>query len=404
MNYPVYLDNNATTPMDPRVLDAMLPYFTHHFGNAASNAHIYGWEAREAVDQAREEIALLMGAEPKEIIFTSGATESDNLALKGVFEKYSSKGNHIITCHTEHKAVLDTCKHLEKSGADITYLAVQPNGLINLHQLEAAIRPGTILIAIMYANNETGVIQPVREISAVAKRHGVIFFTDGTQALGKIPVDVQSDGIDLMAFSAHKIYGPKGAGGLYVRRKSPAVKLAAQMDGGGHEKGMRSGTLNVPGIVGLGKACKLCSAEMKSDSMRISILRDQLEKELLQIKDTHLNGHPKQRLPQVINIAFGYTEGESLKMGFHKHMAISSGSACSSASMDPSHVLKAMGLGNLLAQSSFRFSLGRFTTEEDIHFAVRQVRDTVTQLREISGVWKLHDSEKFEDQEEWKRG
>jgi len=401
MNYPVYLDNNATTPMDARVLDAMLPYFTHHFGNAASNAHIYGWEARDAVDHAREETAALIGAEPKEIVFTSGATESDNLALKGVYDRYRMKGNHIITCRTEHKAVLDSCKHLENAGAEITYLPVHHDGRIDTTQLEQAIRPTTILIAIMYANNETGTIQPVKEISTIAKKHGIIFFSDATQAVGKIPVNVLDDGIDLMAFSAHKMYGPKGVGGLYVRRKSPTVKLTAQIDGGGHEKGMRSGTLNVPGIVGLGKACSICAGELSQESARLSHLRDELEKELLDIPDTYLNGYPKMRLPQVTNIAFGFVEGESLKMGFHKHIAISSGSACSSASMEPSHVLKAMGLGDLLAQSSFRFSLGRFTTEEDIHYAVRHVRETVTQLRNMSGVWKMYSSGSYSDQSSW---
>ncbi len=403
MTYPVYLDNNATTPMDPRVLDAMLPYFTHHFGNAASNAHVFGWEAREAVDQAREEVAALIGAEPKEIVFTSGATESDNLAIKGVFDKYHAKGNHIITCATEHKAVLDTCKHIENKGAEITYLPVQPNGLIDLQQLEDAIRPDTILISIMYANNETGVIQPVKEISAIAKKHGVIFFSDGTQAVGKIPVDVQADGIDLLSFSAHKMYGPKGVGALYVRRKNPAVKLTTQMDGGGHEKGMRSGTLNVPGIVGLGNACLICKAESIQEAERLSKLRDEFEKDILKIPETHLNGHPKNRLPNVSNIAFGFVEGESLKMGFHKHIAISSGSACSSASMEPSHVLTAMGLETLLAQSSFRFSLGRFTTEEDIHYTARHVRETVTQLRSTSGVWKMYSEGTYADHSSWRR-
>ena len=388
MNYPVYLDNNATTPMDPRVLDAMLPYFTHQFGNAASNAHIYGWEAKDAVDLAREDVAALIGAEPKEIIFTSGATESDNLALKGVFEKYYRKGNHIITCQTEHKAVLDTCSSLENKGAEITYLPVQPSGIIDLDQLEQSIRPNTVMISIMYANNETGVIQPVREISAIAKKHGIIFFTDATQAVGKIPIDVQQDGIDLMSFSAHKMYGPKGVGGLYVRRRSPSVKLSAQMDGGGHEKGMRSGTLNVPGIVGLGKACQICREEMPAESARLFRLRNEFEKEILQLPETYRNGHPEMRLPQVSNIAFGFVEGETLKMAFHKFIAISSGSACSSASMEPSHVLKAMGLGDLLAQSSFRFSLGRYTSEADVHYATRQVRDTVSQVRSVSAVWK----------------
>jgi cysteine desulfurase len=403
MNYPVYLDNNATTPVDARVLDAMLPYFTHQFGNAASNAHIYGWEARDAVDQAREETAALIGAETKEIVFTSGATESDNLAIKGIFDRYRTKGNHIITCVTEHKAVLDTCHHLENTGAEVTYLPVDHNGRIDPGQLELAIKPSTVLIAIMYANNETGTVQPVKEISVIAKKHGLIFFSDATQAVGKIPVNVQEGGIDVMAFSAHKMYGPKGVGGLYVRRKSPAVKLTAQMDGGGHEKGMRSGTLNVPGIVGLGKACAICQEEMTVEAERLSRLRDALEKELLGIPDTYLNGYPKNRTPNVTNIAFGFVEGESLKIGFHKHIAVSSGSACSSASMEPSHVLKAMGLGDLLAQSSFRFSLGRFTTEEDIHYAARHVRETVTKLREMSGVWKMYTEGKYEDISGWRR-
>ena len=401
MSYPVYLDYNATTPMDPRVLDAMLPYFTHQFGNAASNAHVYGWEARDAVDQAREDVAALIGAESKEIVFTSGATESDNLAIKGVYDRYRIKGNHIITCLTEHKAVLDTCKHLENAGADITYLPVNHDGLIDLTQLKQAIKSTTILIAIMYANNETGTIQPIKEISEIAKKHDLIFFSDATQAVGKIPIDVQKDGIDLMSFSAHKMYGPKGVGGLYVRRKSPTVKLTAQMDGGGHEKGMRSGTLNVPGIVGLGKACTLCQEELLTESEKISGLRDELEKELLSIPDTHLNGYTKNRIPNVSNIAFGFVEGESIKMAFHTYIAISSGSACSSASMEPSHVLKAMGLGDLLAQSSFRFSLGRFSTEADIHFAARHVRDTINQLRNMSGVWKMYQEGKYEDREGW---
>ncbi len=281
LKLPVYLDNNATTPMDPRVLEAMTPYFLEHFGNAASRNHPFGWEAEEAVDYAREQVAKLIGADPKEIIFTSGATEADNLALKGVYEMYASKGNHIITATTEHKAVLDTCKHIQKMGGEVTYLEVQENGLIDLKQLEAAIRPTTILIAIMYANNEIGVIQPVKEISKIAKKHGALFFSDATQAVGKIPVDVNADGIDLMAFSAHKMYGPKGVGALYVRRKNPRVKVTAQMDGGGHERSMRSGTLNVPGIVGFGKACELCRLVMESDTVRIAKLRDKLETELL---------------------------------------------------------------------------------------------------------------------------
>lgn len=389
LKLPIYLDNNATTPMDPRVLEAMLPYFTEHFGNAASRNHPFGWEAEEAVDYAREQVAKLIGSDPKEIIFTSGATEADNLALKGVFEMYASKGNHIITCTTEHKAVLDTCKHIEKLGGEVTYLPVDKEGLIDLKQLEAAIKPTTILIAVMYANNEIGVIQPVKEISAIAKRHGVLFFTDATQAVGKIPVDVQKDGIDLMAFSAHKMYGPKGVGALYVRRKNPRVKVTAQMDGGGHERGMRSGTLNVPGIVGLGKACELCRLEMDTDTQRIKTLRDKLENALLQVEESYLNGHKEHRLPHVSNISFKYVEGEGLMMGFNKNIALSSGSACTSASLEPSYVLKALGLGDDLAHSSLRFGLGRFTTEEQIDYTIEQVTQTVNKLREMSPLWEM---------------
>lgn len=389
LKLPVYLDNNATTPMDPRVLEAMLPYFTEHFGNAASRNHPFGWEAEEAVDYAREQVAKLVGSDPKEIIFTSGATEADNLAIKGVFEMYASKGNHIITCTTEHKAVLDTCKHFEKAGGEVTYLPVNKEGLIDLKELEAAIRPTTILIAIMYANNEIGVIQPVKEISAIARRHGVLFFTDATQAVGKIPVDVLKDGIDLMAFSAHKMYGPKGVGALYVRRKNPRVKVTAQMDGGGHERGMRSGTLNVPGIVGFGKACELCRLEMAADTQHIKALRDKLENALLQVEESYLNGDKEQRLPHVSNISFKYVEGEGLMMGFNKNIALSSGSACTSASLEPSYVLKALGLGDDLAHSSLRFGLGRFTTEEQIDYTIEQVTNTVNKLREMSPLWEM---------------
>lgn len=389
LKLPVYLDNNATTPMDPRVLEAMLPYFTEHFGNAASRNHPFGWEAEEAVDYAREQVAKLIGADPKEIIFTSGATEGDNLAIKGVFEMYASKGNHIITCTTEHKAVLDTCKHIEKQGGEVTYLQVQPDGLIDLKELEAAIKPTTILISIMYANNEIGVIQPVKEISTIAKKHGVLFFTDGTQAAGKIPVDVQKDGIDLMAFTGHKMYGPKGVGALYVRRKNPRVKVTAQMDGGGHERGMRSGTLNVPGIVGFGKACELCRLEMESDTKRIKALRDKLENALLQVEESYLNGHKEYRLPHVSNISFKYVEGEGLMMGFNKNIALSSGSACTSASLEPSYVLKALGLGDDLAHSSLRFGLSRFTTEEQIDYTIEQITNTVNKLREMSPLWEM---------------
>ncbi|MFM7838999.1 MAG: cysteine desulfurase family protein, partial [Chitinophagaceae bacterium] len=330
LQLPVYLDHNATTPCDPRVVEVMLPYFTKNFGNAASRNHPFGWIAEEAVDYAREQVARLIGADPKEIIFTSGATESDNLALKGIFDMYSAKGNHIITCVTEHKAVLDTCKHLEKQGASVTYLPVQPDGRVDLNQLEGAITPQTILIAIMYANNETGTLQPVREISAIAKKHGVLFFTDGTQAVGKIPVDVQKDGIDLMAITAHKMYGPKGVGALYVRRKNPRVKVTAQMDGGGHERSMRSGTLNVTGIVGFGKACELAMQEMEQDAKRLSKLRDKLEKALLGLEEAYVNGSAEHRLPHVTNISFKYVEGEGLMMGFNKNIALSSGSACTS--------------------------------------------------------------------------
>ena len=390
LKLPVYLDNNATTPVDPKVLEAMLPYFTQHFGNAASRSHAYGWEAEEAVDYARGQVAKLINSEPKEIIFTSGATESDNLAIKGVFESYASKGNHIITCVTEHKAVLDTCKHVEKLGAEVTYLPVQSDGLIDLKELETAIKPTTVLIAIMYANNETGVIQPVKEISAIAKRKGVLFFSDATQAVGKTPVNVIEDGIDLMAFSAHKIYGPKGVGALYVRRKNPRVRIIAQMDGGGHEKGMRSGTLNVPGIVGLGQACEICRLNMNEDAKRIKILRDKLENDLLQLEETQLNGNKENRLPHVLNISFKYVESEGLMLACNKNIAVSSGSACTSASIEPSHVLKAMGLDDDLAHNTLRFSLGRFTTEEEIDYAIEQVKNTVTQLRELSPLWEMH--------------
>lgn len=390
LKLPIYLDNNATTPLDPRVLEAMLPYFTEHFGNAASRNHPFGWEAEEAVDYAREQIAKLVGADAKEIIFTSGATEADNLAIKGVFEMYTSKGNHIITATTEHKAVLDTCKHIEKLGGEVTYLPVQENGLIDLKLLEESIKPTTILISIMYANNEIGVIQPVKEISAIAKKHGVLFFTDATQAVGKIPVDVLKDGIDIMAFSGHKIYGPKGIGALYVRRKNPRVKVTSQMDGGGHERGMRSGTLNVPGIVGFGKACELCRLEMEEETQRISKLRDKLENSLLQLEEAYVNGSREHRLPHVSNISFKYVEGEGLMMGFNKNIAVSSGSACTSASLEPSYVLKALGLGDDLAHSSLRFGLGRFTTEEQIDYTIEQVSKTVTKLREMSPLWEMY--------------
>lgn len=390
LKLPIYLDNNATTPCDPRVVEAMLPYFTEKFGNAASRNHSFGWVGEEAVDYAREQVAKLINASPKEIIFTSGATEADNLAIKGVYEMYASKGNHIITCTTEHKAVLDTCKHIEKIGGEVTYLPVNAEGLIDLEELEKAITDKTILIAIMYGNNEIGVIQPIREISAIARKHGVLFFTDGTQAVGKIPVDVQADGIDLMAFSGHKMYGPKGVGALYVRRKNPRVKVTAQMDGGGHERGMRSGTMNVPGIVGLGKACEICMNEMEEESKRLSAMRDRLENALKQVEESYVNGSVEHRLPHVSNISFKYVEGEGLMMGFNKNIALSSGSACTSASLEPSYVLKALGLGDDLAHSSLRFGLGRFTTDEQIDYTVNAITETVNKLREMSPLWEMY--------------
>ncbi|MBD1391816.1 IscS subfamily cysteine desulfurase [Mucilaginibacter glaciei] len=388
MNIPIYLDNNATTPMDPRVLETMLPYFNEKFGNAASRNHPFGWVAEEGVDYAREQVAKLIGASEKEIIFTSGATESDNLAIKGVFEMYKEKGNHIITAVTEHKAVLDACKHVEKMGGKVTYLAVKEDGLVDLEVLEAAMTPETILVSIMYGNNEIGVIQPVKEIAAIAHKHGALFMTDGTQAVGKIPVDVIADGIDLLALTAHKMYGPKGVGALYVRRKGPRVKVTAQMDGGGHERGMRSGTLNVPGIVGLGKACEIAGAEMASEAARLSGLRDKLEQSLLQLEESYVNGNVQHRLPHVANISFKYVEGEGLMMAM-KDLAVSSGSACTSASLEPSYVLKSLGLSDDLAHSSIRFGLGRFTTEEEVEYAIEVTKTAVTNLRNMSPLWEM---------------
>mgnify|MGYP001073309580 CR=1 FL=1 len=388
MKQPIYLDNNATTPLDPRVLEAMLPYFTEKFGNAASRNHAFGWVAEEGVDYAREQVAKLIGCTEKEIIFTSGATEADNLAIKGVFEMYKEKGNHIITAVTEHKAVLDTCKHLEKNGARVTYLGVNEDGLIDLAELEAAMTPETILVSIMYGNNEIGVIQPVKEIAAIAHKHGALFMTDATQAVGKIPVDVNADGIDLMAFSAHKMYGPKGVGVLYVRRKNPRVKVTAQMDGGGHERGMRSGTLNVPGIVGLGKACELCRLEMESESIRLAALRDKLESTLSKMEESYVNGNTQHRLPHVANISFKYVEGEGLMMAM-SDLAVSSGSACTSASLEPSYVLKSLGLSDDLAHSSIRYGLGRFTTEAEIDQAIEVTQKAVNHLRELSPLWEM---------------
>ena len=381
---PVYLDYNATSPCDERVLQAMLPYFTKDFGNAASRTHAFGWKAGEAVEYAREQVASLIGAEKAEIIFTSGATESDNLALKGVFEAYASRGNHIITTSIEHKAVLDACTHLERIGAEITYLPVNKEGIVDLNELEETIKPTTILISVMYANNEIGVLQPVKQIAGLAKKHNIIFFSDATQAVGKIEVDVQKDGIDLLALSAHKLYGPKGAGALYVRRKNPRVKLVAQIDGGGHERAMRSGTLNVPGIVGLGQACEICKRQLVDEGERLNKLRNKLENGLLQINGSSVNGSIEWRLPNTTNMAFKNVEGNALMIGLQKDIAVSSGSACTSASLEPSYVLKALQLEDELAKSSLRFSLGRFTTEEEIDFVMQRVSETIDKLRKLS--------------------
>lgn len=386
----IYLDHNATTPADPRVVEAMIPYFTEKFGNAASRNHPFGWVAEEGVDYAREQVAKLINADSREIIFTSGATESNNLAIKGVADMYKSKGNHIITVTTEHKAVLDTCKALEKHGIEVTYLEVARDGMVNLAELEAAIRPTTILVSIMFANNETGVIQPIREIASICNKNGVLFMTDATQAVGKIPVDVEELGIHLMSFSAHKMYGPKGVGALYVRRKSPRVKVTAQMDGGGHERGMRSGTLNVPGIVGFGKAAEIAQREMAEEAQRLSKMRDRIESELLKMEEVVVNGNTDHRMPHVTNISFKHVEGEGLMMTFNERIALSSGSACTSASLEPSYVLKALGLGDDLAHSSLRISLGRFTTDEEIEDAIVAIRSGVEHMRSLSPIWEMY--------------
>ena len=389
LKLPIYLDNNATTQMDPRVFEAMKPYFLEIYGNAASKSHPFGWAAEEAVDYARGQVASLIGASEKEIIFTSGATESNNLAIKGVFEMYASKGNHIITLSTEHKAVLDACKHLEKLGAEVTYLSVGYDGMIDPAVIEAAIKPNTILVTVMYGNNELGVVQKITEIGAICKKHGVLFHSDATQAVGKIPVDVLADHIDLMSFTAHKMYGPKGVGALYVRRKNPRVKVTAQMDGGGHERGMRSGTLNVTGIVGFGKACEIAKTDMAEESTRLSGMRDRLERELLTLEESYLNGNKEYRLPHTTNISFKYVEGEGLMMGV-KDVAVSSGSACTSASLEPSYVLKSLGLDDELAHSSLRFGLGRFTTEAEIDYAVETIKFHVAKLRDLSPLWDMY--------------
>ncbi len=389
MKLPIYLDNHATTRMDPRVLDAMLPYFTELYGNAASRNHEFGWAAEVAVDKARKQIADLIGATPKEIIFTSGATESNNLAIKGVAEMYAEKGNHIITAATEHKAVLDTCKKLEKGGCRVTYLPLKADGLIDLDMLRESITDKTILVTIMYANNEIGVIQPIAEIGKICRERGVLFHTDAVQAAGKIPVDVNKDNIDIMSITGHKLYGPKGVGALYVRRKGPRVQITAQMDGGGHERGMRSGTLNVPGIVGLGEACELARKEMPEESKRMAFLRDKLRAKLeAGLDEVFINGSMEHRLPGNLNMSFLYVEGESLLMGIND-VAVSSGSACTSATLEPSYVLKALGLGDDLAHSSIRFGIGRFSTEEEIDYVADKLVDVVSKLRELSPLYEM---------------
>ncbi len=386
---PIYMDNHATSPLDPRVLEAMMPYLTGIFGNAASRNHAFGWEAEEAVETARGQVAKLIGATAKEIIFTSGSTESNNLALKGIAEMYRERGNHIITQVTEHKAVLDTCKRLEKSGYRVTYLPVKADGLIDLEDLKRAMDDKTILVSIMFANNEIGVIQPVTEIGKLCHERNVIFHTDAVQAVGKIPVDVQSMNIDVLSLTAHKLYGPKGVGALYVRRRNPRVQISEQINGGGHERGMRSGTLNVPGIVGLGKACEIAGQEMAKEAERLSHLRDKLQAKLEGALDyIHVNGSMDHRLPNNLNISFVYVEGESLLMGIND-VAVSSGSACTSATLEPSYVLKALGLGDDVAHSSIRFGLGRFNSEAEVDYVADKVIDIVQKLRELSPLYEM---------------
>ena len=386
---PIYMDNHATTPMDPRVLDAMLPYFGTIFGNAASRNHQFGWEAEQAVDKAREQISKLIGCTPKEIIFTSGATESNNLAIKGIAEMYREKGNHVITQVTEHKAVLDTCKKLERQGFDVTYLPVQEDGLISIDALKAAMTDKTILVTIMYANNEIGVVQPVQEIGKLCHERGILFHTDAVQAVGKIPVNVQQDNIDVLSMTAHKIYGPKGVGALYVRRRNPRVQITEQINGGGHERGMRSGTLNVPGIVGLGKACEIAGEEMAAETARLKDLRDYLKQKFENALDyVHVNGNMDHHLPGNLNMSFVHVEGESLLMGIND-IAVSSGSACTSATLEPSYVLKALGLGDDVAHSSIRFGLGRFNNRAEVDYVSDKVIDVVQHLREMSPLYEM---------------
>jgi cysteine desulfurase len=389
MKLPIYMDYHATTPVDPRVVQAMVPYFTEHFGNAASRNHPFGWAAEEAVDNARTQVANLIGASAKEIIFTSGATESNNLAIKGVAEMYREKGNHIITSVTEHKAVIDTCKRLEKQGYRVTYLPVQKDGRISLDDLKAALTDKTILITIMAANNEIGVIQPIAEIGAIAKEKGILFHTDAVQAAGKVPFDVNALKVDLVSLSAHKMYGPKGIGALYVRRRNPRVLLAEQINGGGHERGMRSGTLNVPGIVGMGAAAEICRNEMATETARLRAMRDRLNDALHRnLDEIFINGSMEHRLPHNLNISFAYVEGESLLMGIND-VAVSSGSACTSASLEPSYVLKALGAGDDLAHSSIRFGLGRWTTDEEVDYVINKLTTVVQRLREMSPLYEM---------------
>ncbi len=389
MRLPIYMDYHATTPVDPRVLEAMRPYFTEVFGNAASRNHAFGWAAEEAIAKARMQLADLIGAKAKEVIFTSGATESNNLAIKGVAEMYRGRGNHIITCVTEHKAVIDTCKKLEKQGARVSYLPVQKDGRVRLDDVKAAITDKTILITIMAANNEIGVLHPVAEIGALAKERGILFHTDAVQAVGKVSFDVNKMQADLVSLSAHKMYGPKGVGALYVRRRNPRVLLAEQISGGGHERGMRSGTLNVPGIVGFGKAAEIARAEMATESERLRALRDRLDAKLHQnLDEIYINGSMEYRLPHNLNISFAYVEGESLLMGIND-VAVSSGSACTSASLEPSYVLKALGAGDDLAHSSIRFGLGRWTTEEEVDYVVEKLTSVVQRLREMSPLYEM---------------
>jgi len=386
---PIYMDNHATSQLDPRVLEAMLPYFTSKFGNAASRNHSFGWDAEQGVETAREQIARLIGATAKEIIFTSGATESNNLAIKGIAEMYKERGNHIITQVTEHKAVLDTCKRLEKYGYRVTYLPVKADGLIDLDDLKRAMDDKTILVSIMFANNEIGVVQPVAEIGKLCHERNVIFHTDAVQAVGKIPVDVNAMNIDVLSLTAHKLYGPKGVGALYVRRRNPRVQISAQLDGGGHERGMRSGTLNVPGIVGLGAACEIAREEMASESARLIRLREKLKTKLESALDyVHVNGSMEHRLPGNLNMSFVYVEGESLLMGINE-IAVSSGSACTSATLEPSYVLKALGLGDDVAHSSIRFGLGRFNNEAEVDYVADKLIDIVQKLRELSPLYEM---------------